>query len=531
MKTLQTQYNLIKEGKGSKHIFLKEAKSLYPDMITNFSTFEQTEKILKNRGVINENVVGLRPINDWEPSPKQDYEIAFKNFLSEMEEEKVKADTKKVSKYVEDTDAHNFDNKNRKNIDNLSGQEVLNGFYTELKAPKNADKTKDQLMDIVTKNLSKDPLYYIKNGQFGTEGVGYTEDAPGLGKPKEAKGKYKSSGYGDLDNKQTAPKPNVKDSGKSEYKTGMPKKVKEMDMKAQSSKGVQKMTTPGKPKTVKLNENQESNEDISTRSVGSMVKPKGFQVGDKVKYKGMNHEITRMVDDRIYIKNLRYGGRPDTWVKAIDLKEGIHDRNILSRPSSNPDITPLERSPEELNKETDGRSENILRMRYNMQINDPAISDEELRYILSGKGVKGFGGTKNAVDKIINSRKLEENQESNEDVLKDLISRHDQYFRMSDDNRSYVNGIASEKKIMDLFKNLISKHDWYFRMSDDNRSYVNGIASEKKIMDLIKLMGEKGMEDKAKEIYNSMAPKEEQLKESVVDKIVESILRRLKKIK
>ena len=39
------------------------------------------------------------------------------------------------------------------------------------------------------------------------------------------------------------------------------------------------------------------------------------------------------------------------------------------------------------------------------------------------------------------------------------------------------------------------------------------------------------MEDKAKEIYNSMAPKEEQLKESVVDKIVESILRRLKKIK
>jgi hypothetical protein len=491
MKTLQTQYNLIKEGKGSKHIFLKEAKSLYPDMITNFSDFEQTEKILKNRGVINENFVGLRPINDWEPSPKQDYEIAFKNFLSEMEEEKVKADTKKVSKYVEDTDAHSFDNKNRKNIDNLSGQEVLNGFYTELKAPKNADKTKDQLMDIVTKNISKDPLYYIKNGQFGTEGVGYTEDAPGLGKPKEAKGKYKSSGYGDLDNKQTAPKSNVKDSGKSEYKTGMPKKVKEMDMKAQSSKGVQKMTTPGKPKTIKM-----------------------------------------------------------------ELKEGIYDRDILSRPLSNPDITPLERSPEELNKETDGRSENILRMRYNKQINDPAISDEELRYILSGKGVKGFGGTKNAVDKIINSRKLEENQESNEDILKDLISRHDWYFEMSDDNNKYKDGQASEKKVMDLvnrmgakgkeiynsmapkdrqlkesankdsLKNLLSKHDWYFEMSDDSKKYAPGKRSEKEIMDLVSKMGDEG-----KKIYNSMAPKDRQLKESVVDKIVESILRRLKKIK
>ena len=52
-----------------------------------------------------------------------------------------------------------------------------------------------------------------------------------------------------------------------------------------------------------------------------MVKPEGFQVGDKVKYKGMNHEITRIVDDRIYIKNLKYGGRPDTWVKAVDLKK------------------------------------------------------------------------------------------------------------------------------------------------------------------------------------------------------------------
>jgi hypothetical protein len=402
MKTLQTQYNLIKEGKGSKHIFLKEAKSLYPDMITNFSDFEQTEKILKNRGVINENFVGLRPINDWEPSPKQDYEIAFKNFLSEMEEEKVKADTKKVSKYVEDTDAHNFDNKNRKNIDNLSGQEVLNGFYTELKAPKNVDKTKDELMDIVTKNLSKDPLYYIKNGQFGTEGVGYTEDAPGLGEPKEAKGKYKSSGYGDLDNKQTAPKSNVKDSGKSEYKTGMPKKVKEMDMKAQSFKGVEKMTTPGKPKTVKLNENQESNED----------------------------------------------------------------------------------------------------------------------------------------------------------VLKDLISRHDWYFEMSDDNNKYKDGQASEKKVMDLvnrmgikgkeiynsmapkdrqlkesankdsLKNLLSKHDWYFEMSDDSKKYAPGKRSEKEIMDLVNKMGDEG-----KKIYNSMAPKDRQLKESVVDKIVESILRRLKKTK
>jgi len=33
---------------------------------------------------------------------------------------------------------------------------------------------------------------------FGEKGVGYTDEAPALGVPKEPKGKYKSSGYGDL---------------------------------------------------------------------------------------------------------------------------------------------------------------------------------------------------------------------------------------------------------------------------------------------------------------------------------------------
>jgi hypothetical protein len=55
-----------------------------------------------------------------------------------------------------------------------------------------------ELKDIVMKNLAKDSIFYTKDGQFGVKGLGYTTEAPGLGTPKEAKGKYKSSGYGDL---------------------------------------------------------------------------------------------------------------------------------------------------------------------------------------------------------------------------------------------------------------------------------------------------------------------------------------------
>jgi len=94
------------------------------------------------------------------------------------------------------------------------------------------------------------------------------------------------------------------------------------------------------------------------------------------------------------------------------VEEGIHDRDVLSRPLSNPAIEPLDRSPEELGKDADSRSENILRMTYRNQINDPNISDEELRYILSGKGVKGFGGTLNAINNILASRSRMEEAKS-----------------------------------------------------------------------------------------------------------------------
>jgi hypothetical protein len=43
-------------------------------------------------------------------------------------------------------------------------------------------------------------------------------------------------------------------------------------------------------------------------------------------------------------------------------------------------------------------------MKYQKQINDRNITDDELRDILSGQGVKGFGGTPNAIEKIISNR-------------------------------------------------------------------------------------------------------------------------------
>jgi hypothetical protein len=200
-KTLQDQYLLIKEGKGHIGVFLTEAKRQFPNIVRNAATFDEAVASLKTKNIISENVLSVMPAIMDRPK-KESYETAFEAFLAEAkkknEDEKVKAEEKKVSKPVEEDLAHNYNNSDDKNPDNMIFDQIMMGYYAEMKDPKNADKTMQELKDIVFKNLTKDPIHYTKDGQFGVKDLGYVTDHPGLGEPKEAKGKYKSSGYGDL---------------------------------------------------------------------------------------------------------------------------------------------------------------------------------------------------------------------------------------------------------------------------------------------------------------------------------------------
>ena len=239
MKTLQEQYNLIKEGKGNKQQFFKSARHLFPDLVTPVNTFEDTVRILKNRGIITEGIGGVVTAGK-----KQDWHAIFNENMEKLKEKKddedddedgddddekykekidqyekrekdiekfglhhlkhlreakeAKAEEKETTKEVTDMATRGYDYKDEKNYDNVFGQEFLQGYYTEMKDLKNEGKHVEELRQIVAKNLAKDINYYVKNGQFGVKGLGYITDAPGLGEPKPAKGKYKSSGYGDL---------------------------------------------------------------------------------------------------------------------------------------------------------------------------------------------------------------------------------------------------------------------------------------------------------------------------------------------
>jgi len=189
MKTLQEQYNSIKEGKGHKGVFTKEAKRLFPNIVPNAATFNQTTKLLKQRSVISENIFPLMPSSGLNP---------FSNFDKFINEE-AKAEEKKTTKEINQAETAGYDYKNPKNLDNQIFDQYINGIKFEMEQTPdlladNPSEALNKAKEIVTKNLEKDPLFYMKNAAFGVEGLGYQE----LKNQEEPTGKHKSSGYGDL---------------------------------------------------------------------------------------------------------------------------------------------------------------------------------------------------------------------------------------------------------------------------------------------------------------------------------------------
>ena len=287
MKTLQQQYLLIKEGKGNKEQFLKHARYLFPEFITVNNDYNTTTGILKGKGILTEAVGGIATLNPNKP----DWFKIFDNNLREAvgvkdKEEYGDQNTFKASKETEETlKKANFDNADPKNIDNVYGQSFLVGYYTEMKDPKNADKTVDELKDIVLKNMSKDVTYYNTEAFMGTKGIGFKTDVVGGGEPVEPKGKYKSSGYGDM------PK-TVKEGLNEAKRPDINSQIKELEKTSQVVALEAKITAideaiEKRKSKLALAESEELAEMIDQ----SMVKTLNKEIKELEKHKAKNQKI------------------------------------------------------------------------------------------------------------------------------------------------------------------------------------------------------------------------------------------------
>ena len=172
-----------------------------------------------HKELINENYIDLKPINTIETRAKDPFWSKFESFLAEgeslkpivnneekintkEEDDKIKnnegkysmdnnlAVTFKECKKVENIASHNYNyDPSVDNINNVNAQEMLTGIQCEINY--NSELTLDEAKEIAVKNLAKDPLHYVKEGQFGVKGLGYKEQ-----KISENDGEtYGGSGY------------------------------------------------------------------------------------------------------------------------------------------------------------------------------------------------------------------------------------------------------------------------------------------------------------------------------------------------
>jgi hypothetical protein len=255
-KSLQQQYNLIKEGKGDKQFFLKSARYQFPDYITSLTDFKSAIHILKSKSILNEETKIVEKKN-W-----------FKIFEAE-----VKAHNKEMEKDLVDLETKNFDYTDKKNIDNLYGQTFLNGYYAEMKDPKNEGKTVDELKAIVAKNMDKDINYYVKNAFMGVKGIGYTQQD----QPKDPKGKFKSSGYSEL---SEAKRPNIathiKEVEKTSARVALEAKINAIDEAIEKRKSKLALA---------------ESEDLAEMIDKSMIKVLNKEIKELEKYKTKSEKL------------------------------------------------------------------------------------------------------------------------------------------------------------------------------------------------------------------------------------------------
>ena len=57
--TLQEHYNAIKNGKGNKSQFLKQARYLFPEYVNQYSSFDSATNVLKSKQIISEAAGGV----------------------------------------------------------------------------------------------------------------------------------------------------------------------------------------------------------------------------------------------------------------------------------------------------------------------------------------------------------------------------------------------------------------------------------------------------------------------------------------
>jgi len=307
MKSIKTQYIDLMEGRMSQYNFMRSLRMSLPQYITNVTSFKDSVKILKNKGILSE-AMGGDPIEATLKSylaKGYSYAEAIELTAAEqgMDEEVL------MSQYPQDavdTEGYEDEGDDEEFIDMIAkAKEEEAGKYTkfddfegglseakEIKGSSSKEqyskfsevekdnlqelttginieheyfpkKTYEEIEKIVLKNIRKNPNYYT---DFKLTGIrDYKPQTMDASKPESHQIKF-VSGEDSYVDKERGMKP-VKGFEKAKASSNKAKKetnngvkgVSELTHNAQSVRGLQKFAaTGGKMKTIKLKEDYES---------------------------------------------------------------------------------------------------------------------------------------------------------------------------------------------------------------------------------------------------------------------------------
>ena len=348
MKSIANQYRDLKEGRMSQANFMRNLRMTMPQYVTNTTSYNDAVKILRNKGILTENIVkqlekGIEvekehtedevkaaqiAIDHLKEDPKYYTKLTKAGLEEEMDDDDAEtlAMIDKIEKEKEGEEAvmaqydenlneakswTNTDGKEMyaqfKEIDNLNSQEVLIGIDFEME--ENHELSKQDAAKIVIKNLKKNPTYYTATLMAGKEML----EIPTIGKLIPGSDQMKSlKNEADLIDKDNGMKP-VK--GVEKIKASANKATKEtnkpegtislMSLVAKTSKGVTKMVATGeKMKVVKEGYEdflaQKKKEETAAETHG------GFKRGDKVMIDPDAAKATGLKAGKVYtITNFR----------------------------------------------------------------------------------------------------------------------------------------------------------------------------------------------------------------------------------
>jgi hypothetical protein len=278
MKSIKQQYIDLREGNMSQANFMRNLRMTIPQYVTNVTSFEDSVRILKNKGILTE--ADIKVINTDKEEEIEDEETTeetpellstdtsigditadndiyhrdgFNMGFFEGEDEENEEEGKPLNEAKDEkgkwTNANGKDlYAHFKEIDNLNGQEVLIGIDFEME--KNHELSKKDAAKIVIKNLKKNPIYYTSSLIAGKEG--YEPETMGPKADIEARQMQPlEKNMGNIVDKKMGMKPvkdveKVKKDADAKKETNTPEKgISLMSLIAKTVRGVKKMDATG----------------------------------------------------------------------------------------------------------------------------------------------------------------------------------------------------------------------------------------------------------------------------------------------